>query len=158
MMSLNWTMVLTIINFLILMYILYVFLYKPLLEFLDKRAEKIRNDLETAEKSRIEAEELLKKREEQLREARLEAKKIIEDAEVKAREQAKKILEDAENLKSSILKEAEEQKEHIINEAKKELIKEVISLSTFIAEKLIKENLENINQEKIIKEYLEKWK
>ena len=45
-----------IINFLILLFILGKFAYKPLMKVLDERRERVANDLETAEKTRVEPE------------------------------------------------------------------------------------------------------
>ena len=47
-----------IVNFIILLCILGKFAFKPLMNMLDERSNRIANDLDSAEKTRVEAEEL----------------------------------------------------------------------------------------------------
>ena len=61
-----------IINFLILLFILGKFAYKPLMKVLDERRERVANDLEAAEKTRVEAEALKAQYSKQLADARSE--------------------------------------------------------------------------------------
>ena len=69
-----------IINFLILLFILGKFAYKPLMKVLDERRERVANDLETAEKTRVEAEALKAQYSKQLADAREEANAILDKA------------------------------------------------------------------------------
>lgn len=69
-----------ILNFLILLFILAKFAYKPLMKVLDERRARVANDLETAEKTRVEAEALKEQYSKQLAEARTEATAIIDKA------------------------------------------------------------------------------
>jgi F-type H+-transporting ATPase subunit b len=69
-----------ILNFLILLFILGKFAYKPLMKVLDERRARVANDLETAEKTRVEAEALKEQYSKQLAEARTEATAIIDKA------------------------------------------------------------------------------
>ena len=82
----------TVITFVVLMLILWKAAWKPIVEALDARAEKVRSDIENAEKMRIEAEKAMAEHKQMLDKAHNEVAQII--AEGKA---------DAERLKNDIV-------------------------------------------------------
>ena len=69
----------TVITFLVLLLILWKAAWKPIVEALDARAEKVRGDIETAEKSRLETEKLLSQHKEMMDKAKDEAAQIISE-------------------------------------------------------------------------------
>ncbi len=79
-----------LINFSLLLAILYLFAYKPILKLLDQRAERIKESLEAAEKARQEAAASEARTQEQLAEARREGQRLLDQA----RAQAEKYRED----------------------------------------------------------------
>ena len=79
MVTLNITILSQILSFLFLMWILHKILYKPMLEFLDKRRELIASSLEEAKIARKEAQKLLEDGNQELRQKRLEAHNIYEN-------------------------------------------------------------------------------
>ena len=106
--SINWTLVFGVINFGILLYLLKRLLFKPALEFLDRRREQIAARIEAARQSESQAQLLVVERESELQQARERADDIIESAQreaeaviAKAREMAKadasKILSDGKH-------------------------------------------------------------
>src|SRR5258708_2155343 len=83
-----------IVNFLVLLYILKRYLYRPLFKVFKKREEIIKESIEKAqenekilEKSKLQEKEILKK-------ARITADEIIKDANERAVETVKKAEED----------------------------------------------------------------
>ena len=56
----------TIITFLVVLLVLWKWAWKPIVEALDARAEKIRGDIENAEKARQDAEKLLEQHQEMM--------------------------------------------------------------------------------------------
>lgn len=69
-----------LVNFLILLGILFVFAYKPLLRVLDQRSERIREGLAAADQARQEAVSSRAAIEGQLSEARREAQRLLDQA------------------------------------------------------------------------------
>lgn len=157
MLEIDWTIVLVIINFIILVILMGAFLYGPMLKFLDERSESIKKNIDDAEKSKLSSEKVLEEVKEELRQAKLESRKIIDDANEKSRDEHKKILQEANLAKEDVLKESQVQTLAMVKQAKEELKKEVIIIASDIAEKLIKDNIGNIDQEKIVKDYLSQW-
>lgn len=131
------------ILFIALILFLKKFAWKPILDSVNSREEGIKNALDSAEKAKLEMqnlqadnEKLLKEaraeREEMLKEAREIKNKMIDDAKVQAKEEAGKLVTQAQ---ASI----ETEKKAAIAELKSQ----VANLSIEIAEKVVREELSN---------------
>ena len=68
------------VNFLILLFLLHRFAYKPMLAFLEKRSDRIEKGLRDAEEAEKRLVQAAENEEKVLAKAREEAKKIIADA------------------------------------------------------------------------------
>ena len=144
------------LSFSILLYILAKFAWKPILKGLKERESSIDEALNAAEKAKEEMkmlkadnEQLLKEareeRDEILRAARKVKEDIIEDAKVKASAEADKIVEAA---KESIHIE----KRAVLADLKNQLA----TLSIEIAEKVLKEELADMErQKKLVKKLVD---
>ncbi len=155
MVEINSTLLWQVINFLVLLWLLKRYLYGPITEMLDKRSQKINNDLDEAEKRKSDAQELKEKYETELRNARQEAQEIIEQAEDRGKRRAKEIInqaqDEAEKIKENKLAEIEQAKK----EALVELRNEVASISLLAAGKIIKEQIDKKKHEQLINQYIE---
>ncbi len=113
------------INFLVLLYILKRFVYKPMLAFLDERAGKIESGLQNAEAAgkRLEAAEKEHKR--LLAEAQKEARAIVEEALSVAKRRDMEQLEKTKAEVAALLEAGKqsiaEERERSLREAKAEL-------------------------------------
>jgi F-type H+-transporting ATPase subunit b len=111
--GLNWSGFLwQLVNFLVLLVLLRLVLYKPVVRMLDERARRVRESLEQADTVRRQAEQaeadrqaLLAETRQQAQEIRAradaDAKRIIAEAEARAREQADRILAEAESARKT---------------------------------------------------------
>lgn len=105
-----WQILLYLVNFGLIVFLLSKFLYKPLLNYLDKRRDLIKQNIE-------EAENLKKEFERELKEQEAETKKILDQMHEEVA-QAKK---EAELKAEELLNEAEEERKQIIAETKKQV-------------------------------------
>jgi F-type H+-transporting ATPase subunit b len=141
--SIEWgTMVFQLIAFIILMLLVSKYALRPMLNTMRQRQEHIDGQIKAAEKSRKEAEDLIKEQREALEKARLEAKEIIERA--KAQERAESMIKEATN-------EIQREKE----KALASLRDEVGALSVQLASKLIEKELDGKAQAELVGRYLE---
>lgn len=112
--GIDWKLLIAqIINFLVLLFVLYKFAYGPVLAMLEKRQKKIEKGLKDAEDAHKKLAESEEKQKEILKHARTEAKDIVEKAHIQA-----------EKSKSGIAAEAKVQAEKIIAGAKAEIEQE----------------------------------
>ena len=146
----------TILTFLLLVFVLAKFAWKPLLKMLQDREDMIRSSLENAEKAKSELERLNEESEAIMAKARSEAQSILADGKAaaekvkdgiiaKSKEQANKIREDAGN-------QIQVEKDKAISEIKEE----VVNLTLSVAEKLIQKNLSDADNKSLIEESLKK--
>jgi F-type H+-transporting ATPase subunit b len=144
----------TLISFGILLLILWKLAWKPIVTLLDARVARIRKDIETAEVSRKEAEELFFKHKGMIDYARDEALKIVTEGR-----------SDAERVKSDIIDKANAEAEAIIQRAHREIDlakekaieemrSEIVNISTQIASKVIERNLSPEDQKRIVDDEL----
>jgi F-type H+-transporting ATPase subunit b len=147
----------TVITFLILLFILKKFAWKPILGAVSSREESIINALAAAEAARREMENLQADNERILQEARAEREAMMKEA----REIKNKMIADAkEEARLSADTMIAQAQEAIASEKKAaiaELKGQVASLSLEIAEKVVKQELANKGQqEKLVEEMLGK--
>ena len=146
----------TIITFAVMLLILWKWAWKPIVEALDARAEKIRGDIENAEKSRQEAEKLLEQHKEMMDKAKEESAMII----AKGREEAEKVknelIEKANNDAKDIAERAKRDISLARDKALSDIKTEVVVLSTEIASKIINKNINPDDQKSLVQEALNK--
>lgn len=106
-----YTALFTIINLLILYFILRKLLFKPVTDFMEARTQKIENSLKDADEKVKEANALKAKYDDILKNADNEGKVIIEREEKYAKEKAEKIIEEANNEAKAIIDRAKEEAE-----------------------------------------------
>jgi F-type H+-transporting ATPase subunit b len=153
--NLNFTLVLQVLNFLLLVFVLYKLLYKPVMKFLDERAHRIRTLIDETERAKEEAEKNAAKAQEKVQKARQDAYEILEKAKLEAQLEREKILEDTRLETQRMIRRAKEEIEHDVERAKGELRREVSGLSLMIAERLIEKSLTTEDNKRLVKKYLD---
>jgi len=144
----------SLVSFFVLFGVLAKFAFPPITKMLDERAAKIRESLEKAEETRVEAERLLEEYKQQMAEARHEATQVVE--------QGRRV---AESMKAEIVakahEEAEAEKQKAVEAiraekaaAVAELQRQVADLSVAVASKIIGSSLSVTDHEALIDKYL----
>ncbi|MBI4744297.1 MAG: F0F1 ATP synthase subunit B [Actinobacteria bacterium] len=144
----------TAISFLILLFLLSKFALKPLLEMMQKREDTIKNSLETAERTRLEAEKLLREYEAQVANASTEAQQIIAQGKKIAEDMKNDIVEKAQQEADKLISKAKSTIEHEREEALNELKNKVADLAVDIASKLIEKPLNTKEHYRLIDKYI----
>ncbi len=94
-----------VVNFLLLLFILKKFLYKPILKVLEERKKKIEESLKNAEEIGKRLLRVAEDEEERIQKASLEGEKIIKEAQLSAAQIIEDGKERAEHLSQRILNE-----------------------------------------------------
>ncbi|MDY6967607.1 MAG: F0F1 ATP synthase subunit B [Spirochaetota bacterium] len=144
----------TVITFLIFLLILWKAAWKPIVDALDTRAEKVRGDLDNAEKSRIESEELLNRHKEMMDKANEEAQKIIAESKSQAEKMKDDIVDKARVEAKEVITKAKREIDIAKAEALRDIKEEVVTISTDIASNIIARNLNPEDQRGIVEEAL----
>lgn len=145
-----------LINFGLVLFVLWRWVYRPLVKILNERTKKIEKSLKEAEEIENRLAETKKKQEEILANSRKEAMTILEKAENEAKVNRNNMLKEAEEKINKQIdlghKKILEEKDKIIKEIKLE-VADLIELSL---EKIIPDNLDSKMDKKMIKKILEK--
>lgn len=141
MVNINATLIAQALNFLILLFILAKFAYKPLLKVMEERKEKIASDLQAADQAKADAEAVKAEYAAKLAEAKAEAQEIIDNARKTAAAAHDKIMADTKAEQEQVIAAA---KESIALEQKKsmeQIRSQVIDLSMAVAGKIVEQKL-----------------
>lgn len=143
-----------IVNFLVILFLLKRYLYKPVLSMLEKRKHEIKQGLADAQK----AQELLEKTQEEerkiLKNAQAQAKKILDEAKDQAQALAKETETQVKKQTETMIKEA---KAHIAQEAaetENRIMKNVTKISIQILEKSLSGMVGGKAQQEILEKTL----
>lgn len=145
----------TVIVFLVLLFVLTKFAWRPILDAVEAREEGIREALEEAARRQEEAEKLVREQREQLNDARRKAREIIaegreagervrRDIEEKAREEGQRMLERAR-------REIEREKDAALETVRTE----AVELAMAAASRLLEQRLDAERDRELILDYLD---
>jgi F-type H+-transporting ATPase subunit b len=148
-------LVVFIVNFIVLLVLLRLFLYKPVMKVLDERAQRTKEAMDLAEATKKEFEQAKGEVQKQIEKGRQEGQAIITQA-----------MQVGERLKEESRQEAAKQAQGMIDRARSELEaerdkivgdlrREFVDISIAAAEKVIKETLDKEKHRKLIEETLQ---
>jgi F-type H+-transporting ATPase subunit b len=144
------------LNFAGLLAILVLALKKPIINGLNGRRQAIIEKFENLEVQKAEAERIYKEYEAKLSKIDDEVQSIISNAVKQGEVEKTRIIEEANRAAGDIQRQADMAIQHELAEAKLILRSEVARQAVQMAEDLIKQNLQEADQVKMVEDYLEK--
>lgn len=153
--ALDYTYFSQIASFLILVWILKKFAWKPLMNMMEKRRQFIEDNLANAEHERKEAERIRLEYQGEMLKARQDAQVIIEKATKNSEERAAEILVEArketEKMKQAALADIERERDRAISDVRAQ----VVDMSIAVAEKIIQQKLDMKGHEALIEQFIQ---
>lgn len=143
-----------LVVFAILMLLVKHYAWGPVSDMMEKRRQKVIEDLDSAESNRKKAEILANEREAALKNSRQEATQILSDAKTNAQKIGSQIVADANNYAASIRKKAEADAKKAKADAINDARREVADISVAIAEKIIAKNLSAEDQKDLVDQFI----
>jgi F-type H+-transporting ATPase subunit b len=143
-----------VVNFLLLLYLLNRFLFKPLLARMDERSSKIEKGLEDAEAAARDRELARAEREAAVAEARKEAAALIASANKIATDTRDEILTQAKADAEAVTERAREEITAEKEKAMAELRAQVADLALEAAGKLVRSDMNATTQRRLVEEFL----
>ncbi len=147
-----------IINFGIVFAVLVKFLFKPVQNILEQRAQKIEEGLKAAEQNVKAQNEIQAKKEEVLQKARKEASEIKKEAKSKAEKEAAEIISSAKKEAKKILDKEREALVASIESERKSMQNSIAQLVTETTQALLKRYLSDKEQQQIIEKQIQDLK
>jgi F-type H+-transporting ATPase subunit b len=142
------------INFLVLLFILWKLLYKPLVAKMDERTQAIKKSLEEAQAARAETERQRQQHAAQIQSALAEAQAIRATALKEAAEEQRRLVEAARGEAAKLVETAKAEMDQDVRRARQQLRQEVGDLAVQIAERLMRRSLSGDDHHRIIQEAL----
>lgn len=140
------------LTFIILLFILTKFIWKPIMSAVNKREDNIQDALDMAKKTKAEMEKLQTQNENLLKEARIERDDMIKEAKATSNSMIDSAKDKAKAEADNIIENAKNSIEAEKNAAVAELKNQVASISLEIAEKIIREELSSDEKQKQLAE------
>jgi len=144
----------TFVTFIVLLLLLRAFAWKPLIEILKKREETIRDSIEGAKKAKEEAQRLVDEHKAKMAELEKSVEAALEKGRVQAEALGAEITEKAREDATRIRERTEAEIVQAKEEALLDVRNEVLGLSTTIASKILARNLKPEDQNRIVDEVL----
>jgi len=144
----------TIVTFLVLLALLAKFAWRPLLQALEIRQERIRKALEDADRARQELERLQQESAKIMQQARIEAESIVTQTRADAERLREELKHKAKDEADNILRNAQHQIQLQTRQAIQEIRHEVADIAVLLASKLLERNLAKEDNARLIDDTL----
>ena len=145
-------MIWILVVFGISLFVLVKWVFPRIVSALDSRAQAIDNSIDTAERTRVEAEEVLAEYRERLREAREQADEIVARAREAAKVHERESDEQARARATELIERAQRDIEAATERALQEIRKEVADLTILATEKVTRKALTVEDQRRLVEE------
>lgn len=143
-----------ILGFLIVLWVLWKVAWKPVLEMLEARRQKIAGDVDSAKKLREDAEKLKAEYEEHLRTIEAESRARIQQAVKEGQKVADEIRAKAEQERRKATEQAKEELALEYKKARAALREDMVRLSLGAARELLRKELDEAEHRRLVDEFL----
>lgn len=143
-----------LVTFLLFIFILSKFAWKPILSALDERESNIQKSLDSAKEAMAKAEEIAAKNDEALRQAEVLAQQIRKEAKEQAEARREELIEKAKEESQKILDDAKATIEREKKAALEQLRAEVSSLAIQAASQILDAELDEAKNKKLVDNFL----
>lgn len=144
-----------LVSFLIMLWVLKRFAWKPLLASMEERRNKIKSDFATIDGEKKEAEKLKNEYQEKLLGIEAESKAIIQQAIEEGRQRVQEIQDEAYQQARGIVAKAQKEIQKEIAKAKIQLKDEIIEMTLLATQKVIQNNLEPEKQKELATQFVD---
>jgi F-type H+-transporting ATPase subunit b len=145
-------MVWTLLVFVASMLLLRRFAFPAIRDALDRRQKSIEDAIDTADRTRVEADKLLAEYRERLKEARAQAEEIVTRARQTALEQDQEATEAAQKRREELLEQTRHDIAAETRRAIAEIRDEVTNLTILATEKVTRKTLDSDDQRRLVED------
>lgn len=152
-----------IVVFLIFLFLMYRYVYRPIFKILEQRQNKIEGDINEAEKNREEMARLREEYSQKIAKVGEEADRIVKEAEREANQRRNELLTVAKQDATTVVERAERRISEEEARAVSDIRKRTVDISLGIAEKILKEKVDTKKDKALAEKFLaeveqEDWK
>ena len=147
-----------IVGFLILLWLMGKFAWKPLLEVLETRRLKISSDLEEIRQGKETLAGMKREYDAKFAEIENQARLKIQESVMEGQRAAKELSDEARREADRILQKAKENIEVELAKAKVQLRDEIASLAISAAEKIVRKEMDRQKNKELVLQYIDEVK
>lgn len=144
-----------IISFLIMLWVLKRFAWKPLLSIMEDRRNKIQSDFDSIEEKNKEVARLTSEYNEKLNEIDIVAQEKVKEAVEEGKKKAQIIQDDAHARAKALFNKTQEDLQKEIQRSKVQLKNEIVNMAMSATETVLKTNLDKEKQKNLISDCVE---
>ena len=148
------TIIATIINFIILLYILKFFLIKPVNKIMNDRQNGINMSITKAKANEEESEISRKEKERLLHEAKVRGREIVEEYKINAQNISQEIIDEAKKESILIMERSRIEIERQKQKSESEIKKQVIDLSLILSERALEQVIDEKEHRRLIEDFI----
>ena len=145
-----------VINFSVLVFVLFFFGRKPLSDFFKGRTEMIERSIKEATEAKELAQKTLAEVKKRLENTDAEIKEIIEDTRRSGEKEKEALIAEGERMKAKIIEQAKANIDFELQKAKEQIKSDAARMALELAEKQIKEKLGQKEQDALTDDYIKR--
>ena len=149
-------MVIQIAATLVLVVIVKIFFWGRITDFLEKRRNILNEEMESAKRENLEAQELKTKRETEYNQLRQESKAYLDEAKLKAEKEKERIILEAKTSAKSLMERGQKEIEAEKLKAQADLEEETLNLAALMAGKIIEKEVDPDKYQDLLVENLKR--
>lgn len=153
-----WDLAFKIFNFAVFVTVIYVFAKKPVVSFLKKRQESIKQAIEDAEGAKQEGKQVFDEYEAKVRGLDQEIERIRRQLIQEGERERERIIAEAREMAEKIKRQAEIAAQQEIKMVKAQLQEEMAAMTVQLAEDLLQKHLKPQDHERLVDEYIERMR
>ena len=151
-----WTALLTLINFLLVLYVGKKFLYGPIMKMIHDRQKEIDDMYKSAGSAKEQALAMRDEYQDKLSAAKDSSEQILKEATARGRSREEEIIrqanEEAAAIRAKASSDIAREKKQAINDAKDQ----ISGISMAIAEKVVERQLNDDDQQKLVEQFIDR--
>lgn len=149
-----WQMLISLLNLVLLFFILKKFLYSPVTKVLKKRRDEIQNQYSDAKRAKESAEQFYAESEQKLNTASARAEQIIKEAADTASARGDEIVQNARDEATGIIRQAEAEAKLEIKRTKAQIKNQIVDVSTALSEKMLGREINSDDHKALIDSFI----
>ncbi|MDP8220803.1 MAG: ATP synthase F0 subunit B [Candidatus Stygibacter frigidus] len=158
MISIDYSMIIVILNFILLLVVLNKLLFKPLKQYLIERQKSVQQEIDQAKDKHKSADELLKQRDAELKKSSEDIRQLTHKAKKEAVLKAEDLLEETKKRQKHIMQETDEQLIHKQKVAHDQIEQNIAVLVSDLTAKLLNKKVDNKQDKELIESIIKEGK
>lgn len=151
----KYTFIFVAINLLILYFLMKRILFKPITKYMDDRQNSIEQALNDAENAKVEAANVRKEYEEQIKNVKSDCDKLLEEARARASREYDEMISVAKKDVEAVLQKGRNDIERERQEMLKQVKQQVAVLAIATASKLVQANMDSDTNKNLVDRFID---